>query len=818
MSKVLRFARLGARVPEGQGRRPAVPPGWLVLVSMVSLWFADRASLAQPSLAEALDATNLVWTTGGYPVWAGETVYTHDGVDAAGTLPPPYHGESWVETTAVGPGTLSFWTRTGSGSHYLEFYIGDVRSYLAVLSGWTRWEGEIPAGKQVLRWRYYMFHQSPGPSMYLDEVCYGEASGPTTIRRDPENQTLPAGSTANVVVDAWGSPPLSFQWSFNGTMMPHATNYFLTLTNLQLNQTGRYRVVVSNALGMAKSTNAILTVLPCVITEQPRNERVAVGRSATLSIQASSVATLRYQWRFNGGLISGATSAGLTLTDVQEDDAGVYQVELSNSFGLVTSSNAVLTVVPAIDLALAGIWQGGTNRPVQSLVVQPPYAYLACRQGGLQILDVSRPAKPVLVGGCETFGDAFGVDLAGHYAYVSMFDGVLDIIDVSTPTNPVSVVGHYTSGYQANVRVVGDQALLASSGGLYVIDVGDPARPIGLSNYRGSSYDFFRGLDAQLPWAYVARQRAGLVILDISNPSSPKKVGQFQRSAYENLMDVQVLPPTAYLARATSGLDLLDIRDPTAPKLLGSYNTDGSVQGVHVAGRYAFLADGTKGLKVIDAADPATLAHVGDYDTLGEALAVRVAGHHAFVADGSAGLTILRVSRGPEKPPRIFIQPASHTVTAGAAVSFAVTAFGVLPLSYQWEFNGARIPGATRYWHTVSNLQSLQAGAYSVVVSNAYGCARSDPASLCLLTSPAILAGHTNAPALDTQDQFAFTFTTQTNVAYTIQTTDSLPATNWSALRVVVGDGETLRVADAVPADSNRFYRVRASPNPPESR
>ena len=751
-------------------------------------------------------------------MWAGQTFFTHDGVDAARASPPPYRGESWLETTVIGPGTLTFWRETSGGSGRLEFFIGGVQTYLLVEPAWIIWDGEVPPGKQILRWRQYASQPLYTPTVLLDEVCYTEASGPATIRRHPENQTLPAGSAASVTVDAWGAPPLSFQWSFNGTTVLNATNYFLTLTNLQLNQSGRYRAVVSNGLGTAKSTNAILTVLPCVITEQPKDERVAVGRSTTLSVQASSTVPLCYQWRFNGASIAGATNSWLTLTDVQDHDAGVYGVELNNAFGLVTSSNALLTVVPAIDLALAGIWQGGADRPVKSLVVQPPYAYLACRQGGLQILDVNRPASPVRVGGCETCGDAFGIDLAGHHAYVSMFDGVLDIIDVTTPTNPVPVVGHYTSGYQSSVRVAGDQALLVSSGGLYVIDVGDPVRPVGVGSYPVTWGEFVRSVAVHLPWAYVAEERHGLMILDISNPASPRLVSQFRRSVFDSLMDVRVLPPRAYLARATSGLDVLDIRDPEAPKLLGSYNTGGSAQGVYVAGRYAFLADATKGLKVIDVADPTTLARVGNSDTLGEALAVRVVGHHAFVADGTAGLTVLRVSRGPDKPPRIFVQPSSQTVSQGAAVTFTVTAFGALPLFYQWEFDGDPIPGATRYWHTVTNVQPLQTGAYSLVVSNAYGCARSDPASLALLASPAILSDLTSAPAFDTSNQFAFTFTTQTNVAYTILAADSFPGTNWAAMRVLVGQGARLQVADPAPAASNRFYRVRASSNLPESR
>jgi hypothetical protein len=61
------------------------------------------------SLGEALD-TNLVWTTGGDALWFGQTTNSYDGVSAAGCILSGAGRESWLETTVVGPATLSFWS------------------------------------------------------------------------------------------------------------------------------------------------------------------------------------------------------------------------------------------------------------------------------------------------------------------------------------------------------------------------------------------------------------------------------------------------------------------------------------------------------------------------------------------------------------------------------------------------------------------------------------------------------------------------------------------------------------------------------------
>ena len=63
-------------------------------------------------------------------------------------------------------------------------------------------------------------------------------------------------------------------------------------------------------------------------------------------------------------------------------------------------------------------------------------------------------------------------------------------------------------------------------------------------------------------------------------------------------------------------------------------------------------------------------------------------------------------------------QPQSLTVAQGSNASFSVTSGGTPPLSYQWRFAGATIPGATDTAYTRTNSQCGDAGAYDVIVSN----------------------------------------------------------------------------------------------------
>ena len=88
--------------------------------------------------------------------------------------------------------------------------------------------------------------------------------------------------------------------------------------------------------------------------------------------------------------------------------------------------------------------------------------------------------------------------------------------------------------------------------------------------------------------------------------------------------------------------------------------------------------------------------------------------------------------------------PQSQTVPVGSAVSFTVEASGQ-DLTYQWQHNGSNIAGATSSALGLANVQLADAGAYTVVVSNAGGSVSSS-ASLNVTTGttvapPVILNG-----------------------------------------------------------------------------
>ena len=194
---------------------------------------------------------------------------------------------------------------------------------------------------------------------------------PPEITTQPTNQGLWVGATVTFLASATGTPPLNYQWQLSGTNLVNGTNALgstisgvtnttLIINNAQTNNSGDYQLVVTNYGGSATSSVAVLTITngPPVITVQPTNQLVETGQSALLVSTANGTPPLSYQWQaqgtnliwtnlVNGGSISGATNATLDISNVQTNNSGNYQVIVTNNFGSVTSSVAVLTITSA---------------------------------------------------------------------------------------------------------------------------------------------------------------------------------------------------------------------------------------------------------------------------------------------------------------------------------------------------------------------------------------------------------------------------------------------------------------------------------------
>ena len=181
----------------------------------------------------------------------------------------------------------------------------------------------------------------------------GQVEKPS-IGTQPANQSVVTGSAATFTVTATGGGTLAYQWKKNGADIPGATaSTYTTPATSHADNDAVFSVLVSNTAGLATSNDAKLAVtaaaMAAAITQQPENQSVATGQTASFSVSATGTAPLAYQWKKNGTDIPSATASTYTTPATSNaDNNAVFSVVVSNIASTATSTVASLTVTTGV--------------------------------------------------------------------------------------------------------------------------------------------------------------------------------------------------------------------------------------------------------------------------------------------------------------------------------------------------------------------------------------------------------------------------------------------------------------------------------------
>ncbi len=120
---------------------------------------------------------------------------------------------------------------------------------------------------------------------YIDEPITIRlmATNAPQFRLQPITQTVSSNASVLFTAFAVGIKPLHYQWLRDGSEIPGATNFMLSLDGITWNNAGEYCVVVTNATGVSTSQVAKLLVS----TNDPAPELAAVGMIGGTTFQFS---------------------------------------------------------------------------------------------------------------------------------------------------------------------------------------------------------------------------------------------------------------------------------------------------------------------------------------------------------------------------------------------------------------------------------------------------------------------------------------------------------------------------------------------------
>lgn len=106
------------------------------------------------------------------------------------------------------------------------------------------------------------------------------------------------GTNVTFAVKASGSGTLSYQWFRDGNLIVGATDRFLSLQNVQLDDVANYTVRVTDSIGSSTSNPARLNVLvhPGFVY-QPSSQVALVGENVQFEVEMSGLEPFGYKWR-----------------------------------------------------------------------------------------------------------------------------------------------------------------------------------------------------------------------------------------------------------------------------------------------------------------------------------------------------------------------------------------------------------------------------------------------------------------------------------------------------------------------------------------
>ncbi len=215
--------------------------------------------------------------------------------------------------------------------------------------------------------------------------------------------------------------------------------------------------------------------------------------------------------------------------------------------------------------------------------VMGTYAYVACCDQGVKVIDVSNPAQPVILASMPTSDYCESIALSSNVLYAAVFWGGVDVFDITNPRSPVFVKNINDGGCHYGICVSGSRLYTdwSTTQTFRIFDLSSPLAPAPLGSLDKS---MFWGCYVKGMYAYLANGNNGFRIVDVSVPSHPVAVSD--RPTQKQANKVWVAGNRAYVGTG-AGLYEFDVSVPSQPYQV-AYTNIGWVDGVFADGQYVY--------------------------------------------------------------------------------------------------------------------------------------------------------------------------------------------------------------------------------------
>ncbi len=297
--------------------------------------------------------------------------------------------------------------------------------------------------------------------------------------------------------------------------------------------------------------------------------------------------------------------------------------------------------------------------------IQGNYAFIG-DLGGRKIIvaDISNPTSPVVISSVPV-PTPYQIVIKNNLAFVASRENGITILDITDPFHPTVLSRYDTLEYACKIDI-SENVLFTTNrkAGLEIVDITDPSHPKFLSKLSVAITDpadplfdkdlvlegEWHGVILQENFLYVTQWGSSIVIVfDVSDPASPIELSRVPLSGYGQGLDVR----GNLLCAATgeggptgiSGMDIYDVSVPSAPILLSTvelypYSVSMDIWSVVISGNYAFVTDGNNGAYTVDISNPINPVVVEHAASLGQAINLAVDDGRFYLCDVGSGVRI----------------------------------------------------------------------------------------------------------------------------------------------------------------------------------
>jgi hypothetical protein len=498
-------------------------------------------------------------------------------------------------------------------------------------------------------------------------------------------------------------------------------------------------------------------VPPYFYQQPPSPGTVNEGVSLTVGAVAIGSPTLGYQWTKGGAIVAGQTTATLTLNNVHTNDGGAYALVATNAYGAATSSIVTLTVQagPPIILQqpLPNTRYTGASVTFSAKVTgSAPLSY-QWKLNGTTVITGATSSSYTIANVQAVNAGNYSCTMVNAYGSTNTTSVPLTVLSTPTSLYAQTILADNPVGYwrlgETNGTVAHDYLngldgvftnVALGQAGYSVID---PDKAVGfgpvINSYVSNIPVDFAPLGTNATFSVEAWVKGAPQVNDSCIITKGTGAGgeQFNLDAgnggkFRWFVRDAGSGNQAHLANGSIAPDgnwhhLVGVCDMVNGQVIlyvdGVADANTTVSGGLMASTKAM----TIGSRQSGAATPFDLNWTGTIDEVAV---------YSNALSPSQVAAHFNARYGSSTPPAIRTSPTAATNYPGLLSTFSVDAGGTDPVTYQWQFNGVDISGATSNVLTISPLDATNAGNYSVRISNSFGTTNSSAGHLTVLAIP----------------------------------------------------------------------------------